>query len=193
MRKFKEIEFKKIVPRRVFQALMARFGVTPADAVEQTNYYFDTPELTLSRRGMAMRVREKNGAFGVTLKVGGRGFANEFVLEPLTAEAFRRLKAGGVKRPDWVELLRQAGVDPDAVRYRSRLCTRRITVPWEGGEICLDDNRYGRKRDYELEYEVVEARRGKRLFLKLIKAFDLEPDPHPVSKSKRALAVGGRI
>jgi uncharacterized protein YjbK len=193
MQKLKEIEFKKIVPRHVFKALMARFGVTPADAVEQTNYYFDTPDLALSRRGMAMRVREKNGSYGVTLKVGNRGFANEYVLAPLTAAAFRRLKAGGVKRPEWRSLLCKAGVDPDAVRYRRRLSTRRIVVKWEGGEICLDDNRYGRKRDYELEYEVVDARRGKRLFLKLMDDFQLEPDPHPVSKSRRALTNGGTV
>jgi hypothetical protein len=39
----------------------------------------------------------------------------------------------------------------------------------------------------------VDARRGKRLFLKLMKAFNLEPDPHPVSKSKRALTAGRTI
>ncbi len=190
MQTLKEIEFKKIVTRRVFQALMARFGVTPGDAVEQTNYYFDTPDLALSRRSMIMRVREKDGAFGVTLKVGARGFANEYVLAPLSPAEFRRLKAGGVKRPEWIRLIRQAGVDPDAVRFRRRLCTRRIMVKWEGGEICLDDNRYGRTRDYELEYEVVEARRGKRLFVKLLAEFQLEPDLNPVSKSWRALTTG---
>ena len=35
--------------------------------------------------------------------------------------------------------------------------------------------------------------RGKRLFLKLMKEFSLEPDPHPVSKSKRALTAGRTI
>ena len=190
MRKLKEIEFKKIVTARVFKALLKRFDVTPADAAEQTNYYFDTPDLALCRAGMALRVREKGGVFGVTLKVGARGYANEYVLAPLTPARFRLLKAGGLERLEWAPLLRAAGVDPARVRCRARLCTRRIVVKWEGGDICLDDSRYGRRRDYELEYEVTDARRGRRLFLKLLAEFDLKPDAKPVSKSARALAAG---
>lgn len=192
MRKLREIEFKKIVPRDVFKALMARFGVTAADAVVQVNSYFDTPDLALSRRGMALRVREKGGTLGATLKVGGRGCANEYELETLTPAEFRRLKRRGVEMPEWAALLERAGVDPAQVRYRCKLSTRRIVVKWRGGEICLDDNRYGRRRDYELEYEVTQARQGRRRFLALMKEFKLQPDPHPVSKSRRALTAGGK-
>lgn len=191
MRKIREIEFKRLVPRAVFGALMKRFGVGPADAVLQVNHYFDTPDLALMRAGMAMRVREKEGRFGATLKVRDRGAASEYELEPLTRAQFLRVKRGGIGHLAWAGKLREAGIDPDRVGYRAKLATRRITAAWEGGEVCLDDNRYGRTRDYELEYEVTDARKGRRLFLKLLHEFGLEPDPHPRSKSRRAMGGGG--
>jgi uncharacterized protein YjbK len=192
MQKLREIEYKRLVSRPLFLALMKRFGVGVSDAVEQVNHYFDTPDLALRRAGMAMRIREKGGKYGATLKVRERGAAAEFELEPLTRSQFLRIRRQGVVGLDWTPRLKAAGIDPAAVGYRGFLKTRRIVVPWEGGEICLDDNRYGRRRDYELEYEVVDARKGRRLFLKLLAEFGLEPDPHPVSKSHRALEGGGR-
>ena len=192
MQKIREIEFKRLVSRPVFRALMTRFGVAPSDAVAQVNYYFDTPDLALMRAGMALRIREKGGRFGATLKVRERGAAAEYALEPLTRKQFHAIRRNGVAGLAWEPRLRAAGIDPARIGYRGRLRTLRILVPWEGGEICLDDNRYGRRRDYELEYEVVNARAGRRLFLKLLAEFGLEPDPHPVSKSHRALEGGGR-
>lgn len=191
MQKIREIEFKRLVTRPVFRALMARFGVTPADAVKQVNYYFDTPDLALMRAGMALRIREKGGRYGATLKVRERGASAEYALAPLTRSRFLQIRRTGIGGLEWAPRLRAAGIDPAAVGYRACLSTRRITVPWEGGEVCLDDNRYGRRRDCELEYEVRDIRRGRRLFLKLISEFGLEPDPHPVSKSRRAMG-GGR-
>src|SRR3990170_1677208 len=73
-----EIEAKLLVPRaRDFQAIarirhLARYRLQRRDAVRLHSVYIDTPDLTLARHGVALRLRRHAGRWEATAKWAGR-------------------------------------------------------------------------------------------------------------------------
>ncbi|SDI27013.1 CYTH domain-containing protein [Alteribacillus bidgolensis] len=149
-----EIEKKNLLTESEFQTLCKAFNVTDEDFFWQANTYFDTNNYELKNKGAALRIREKNSQFELTLKQP----AEEGLLEtnqPLTkkeaeeAFTFGRLPAGEVKSQLETTLL----ISLDDVKPLGTLKTRRTHVRYQAGMLFLDHSVYLDTEDFEVEIE----------------------------------------
>ena len=109
-----------------------------ASVVTQTNYYFDTDDLSMSKMGITCRIREKDGIFKATIK------------------------SHDTKHPDCSveeDLVEKTEFDPNifntlGLRYHGELVTDRIVMHKDSYcEIVVDRNTYLGATDFELEIE----------------------------------------
>ncbi|MBC3697800.1 CYTH domain-containing protein, partial [Bacillus pumilus] len=63
-----EIELKQLLMKEEFEQLKQHFQLKDSDFHTQTNYYFDTPQFDIKSQFAALRMREKNGQWVLTLK-----------------------------------------------------------------------------------------------------------------------------
>ncbi|WP_158736132.1 CYTH domain-containing protein [Alteribacillus sp. YIM 98480] len=149
-----EIEKKNLLTEAEFQTLCKAFNVNDEDFFWQANTYFDTSDYELKNKGAALRIREKNSQFELTLKQP----AKEGLLEtnqPLTkkeaveAFTFSRLPAGEVK----TQLEKTLSISLDDVKMLGTLKTKRTHVPYQAGMLFLDHSVYLNTEDFEVEIE----------------------------------------
>ncbi|WP_212685903.1 CYTH domain-containing protein, partial [Salmonella enterica] len=62
-----EIEFKNLLTEEEYLKLLSNLPF-PKYSQTQTNYYFETEDFSLKAHGSALRIREKNGNYTLTLK-----------------------------------------------------------------------------------------------------------------------------
>ncbi len=108
----------------------------------QTNYYFDTDDFSMNKRGITCRIRAKNGKFKTTIKnhnLQQPDFSREEDISEKTKFDPKPFNAMGLK-------------------YQGELLTNRITLLKDDYcEVVLDRNDYLGYTDYELEIEYHEG------------------------------------
>ncbi|MDE7192506.1 MAG: CYTH domain-containing protein, partial [Oscillospiraceae bacterium] len=146
-----ENEFKVMLKRGQYETLLALYEWDKV--IQQTNYYYDTAELTLSDRHVTCRVRKIGGECFLQIKLpNGKDYSRIELEKKLGAEIPEELSA---------ELLNALAGDraelplPD-VRLLGALSTSRSVKRFEGAEIDLDKSEYFGKTDYELEIEFTD-------------------------------------
>ena len=141
-----EIEAKALVRQGDYRKLVSLFP--SRKRYVQTNYYVDDDSLHLAKEGIALRVREKNGVYEMTLKTP----LSEGLLEkncPLTPEEFAALQQeGAFPKRDIARFLTMLGFDVDKLRILTSLTTYRVDVSYEGGLLSIDQNEYSGVLDY---------------------------------------------
>ena len=112
-------------------------------AVEsQTNYYFDTADLDMNRKGITCRVRAKNGKYKTTIKNHNTGSLSCSVEEDIYEGSERNFKA--------FEAL--------GMHLQGELITTRLVLYKDAFcEVVLDRNTYLGCDDFELEVEYAEG------------------------------------
>lgn len=109
-----------------------------APAEKQTNYYFDTDDLVMHKKGITCRFREKNEKYKATIKYHD------------------------TEHPDCSseeDLVEKSEFDPQifnaiGLRYQGMLVTKRITIHKDAFcEMVIDRNTYLGYTDFELEVE----------------------------------------
>ncbi|KAB7705002.1 CYTH domain-containing protein [Bacillus aerolatus] len=168
-----EIEFKNIVSEADFDRLVNAFHIQPEDFHVQHNHYLDTESFLLKKAGCALRVREKNGTFELTLKepaVDGLLETNE-VLSRSEAET---LLAGG-PFPDGPvkKAIQYLITDFTNLKHFGTLSTKRAETAFEGGLLVFDNSFYLNREDYEIEYEAAERKSGEKIFHDLFKRYQI--------------------
>ena len=164
-----EHEWKCALTRADYAALTELLARAPMTEVTQTNHYYDTPDGSLRRENITVRIRAKNGALTGTVKRHGRDGCS-------TEESF-----GVDLLPERLE------VDGLLLGRQGSLTTRRRSCRLVGGMLLmLDENTYLGKTDYELELEYPaggrERAEGILLFLQ---SLILHPFPESLTKSER--------
>ncbi|MCM3573129.1 CYTH domain-containing protein [Mesobacillus subterraneus] len=163
-----EIEFKNMLTQEEFQLLTIHFKIEPKQFKKQINHYFDTNSFTLKEKGSALRIREKESWFEMTLKQPAQQGLLETnqILTPIQAE--EALSTG--KLPDGVvkgavsELIK----DTEPLLYFGSLTTVRAEIEYKEGLLVLDHSYYLNTEDYELEYEVTNESAGYEIFSRLL-------------------------
>lgn len=146
-----EIEAKVLLAKKDYDKLAAEFK--DYGQYTQTNYYIDSPEGILRKNGIALRVRERKGLYEMTLKTP----LSQGLLEKnctWTKATFLSFQNDGpFPEGDIKHFLTMMDFDVDELRIRTALTTKRIDVPYEGGKLSIDENRYSGIVDYEIELE----------------------------------------
>ncbi|MGY3717760.1 CYTH domain-containing protein [Sutcliffiella cohnii] len=173
-----EIEFKNIITKDEYSRLLKAFQHTADEGVIQINHYLDTPDFHLKQNGCALRIREKNKAYQLTLKQpAGEGLleTHETILQSDMNRILDegRLLDGGISSV----LKTSLNIDPTTVQYFGSLTTNRVQFSYENGLLVLDESNYLGVTDYELEYEASSFKEGKIVFERLLHKYEIPIRP----------------
>lgn len=183
-----EIEVKVLLLKDEYDTIIRELQLDKYRKVTQTNHYIDTKDSFLKKNGIALRVREKNEEFELTLKTP----LSEGLLEKhdrISWRDFDLLKdenvfpEGGIKK--FLEIL---GVNIEDLSILTSLTTERIEIDYKGGILCVDKNHYSGMTDYELEVEFTSIEGARDLALQLLKECKINNSTfNTISKQNRAL------
>jgi uncharacterized protein YjbK len=168
-----EIEFKNLVSKNDFQKLIDHFHVTNKELKEQTNHYFDTSSFSLKAQRSALRIRQKEDSYVLTLKQPRKDHLLESH-QPVSKETLENMMAapalpeGGIR-----DLISKMDVNPDLIEYLGTLTTFRAKIPYEGGMLFFDESHYLGIIDYEIEYESDDYKKGLKIFTELMNSHSI--------------------
>lgn len=163
-----EIEFKNLLTKDEFDHLLASLPF-PKESQTQVNHYFETADFALRERSSALRIREKNGNYQLTLKEPHPDGLLE-THDSLTAqEALDCLQGNMIKKEHTDKQLTQLNISTEHLIYYGSLTTKRREVLYDGVCIVLDESIYNGKTDYEFELEAPNYEAGQKIFDKLLK------------------------
>ncbi|HWO77518.1 MAG TPA: CYTH domain-containing protein [Bacillus sp. (in: firmicutes)] len=173
-----EIEFKNMLTKADFEKLIKGFKLDKGNFKKQVNFYFDTYDFTLKQHKAALRIREKNGLYELTLKEPlGQGLLETTdILEPVVALDLIKGKTS-IPEGDVYVQLQKYPLELEQIRLFGSLETERAEVTYEAGLLVFDKSRYFGKDDYEIEYEVTDIEIGKASFLALLEQYDIPINP----------------
>ena len=162
-----EIEFKNLLTKEEFNQIRTYLSF-PDKGVAQTNFYFETKDFTLKNNHAALRIREKNGEYTLTLKQpGGQGLleTHDFLTKEEANEWFN---GNPVSKTHTAKQLADLDICPSDLIYYGSLTTIRLEYKHKGFIYVLDDSHYNNHSDYELEIEAPSYDAGLTTFNQLL-------------------------
>ena len=180
-----EIEYKLLLSREQFDNLTHYYDHM-AHVYTQTNTYFTSQALQEKR--IALRIREKEKAYEMTVKTKAEGTGRKEYNLALTKEDAQFFLNGGMKENEITSMLKAMDIDLSEIKILCRLKTIRHDIQLEDGMLSLDANYYHGQEDYEMEFELCDLEAGKKTFTLLLKKHKLSYQQNCESKLKRALS-----
>lgn len=180
-----EIEAKALVGPADYEKLRSLYKDYPS--YTQTNYYVDDDHFLLRKEGFALRVREKEGLYEMTLKTPlSQGLLEKnCAWSKATFDAFEKdgiFPDGDIKR-----FLTMLDIDVSTLRIKTSLTTCRVDVPYLSGKLSIDKNDYSGKTDYEVELEFNNLRDAESNLKELLEKNGIAYVPNKKTKVARAL------
>ncbi len=172
-----EFEKKLMLTEEQYKYLR-EFACRNVPGTFQTNYYFDTEDFSMNRRGITCRVRQKNGIYKATIKNHSMEKFDCSIEEDFAEKNYFDLNAFAFI----------------GAQLQGDLVTERIVMMKETGcEMVLDRNIYLGTVDYEMETEYLlgfeeraESMLSKVIQVLLSQGFDVRRDDmQGKSKSER--------
>ena len=143
-----ENEFKLMLTEEQYEKIHSMFQWDKEH--EQTNYYFDTPQLTLVNSHVTCRVRKIDVEFLLQMKLPNGADYSRIELEEKLGAQLPEAMTG-----ECLNALSGRSDMPD-VSLIGELTTFRSVKSFDGAEIDLDKSSYFGKTDYELEIEFTD-------------------------------------
>ncbi|MCS0542528.1 CYTH domain-containing protein [Aeromonas veronii] len=168
-----EIEFKNNLEEDEYRQLLSAFTISEDKKVIQENFYFDTPDFSLKGVGAALRIREKNGIYTLTLKQPVERGLLETHQVLSKEEAEQMLNGGNIIEGEVVSILKGLSIKTSDVRFFGSLKTKRAEVEYKNGLLVLDKSYYLNQTDFEVEYEVTDEVSGKVIFSELLQQYNI--------------------
>lgn len=177
-----EIEFKNLLYLKEFEKLKEYFNVTEADFATQENHYLDTPCFELKDQDSALRIRQKNEKYELTLKQPAENGLLE-TNQSITKEMAKAI-LNGAPLPDSeiTMLIESMKINPSGLQYFGTLRTSRAEFQYKGGLLVLDHSSYLNVEDFEVEYEVTNKLEGQAIFMELLGSLQI-----PVRKTENKI------
>lgn len=168
-----EIEFKNLLHVEEFNKMVTYFQLSPNHFVQQVNHYFDTVNFDLKERGCALRIREKNNFFELTLKEPHKDGLLETNQKLTAVEAQDFLIGDKIKEGVVTTQISKLGIELTKLTYFGTLTTDRAEFSYKNGLLVLDKSSYLNTIDYEVEYEVMNKNKGKPIFVELLSELNI--------------------
>lgn len=182
-----EIEAKALLKEEQYRLIVSKFKDLPR--YRQTNYYIDSEDRILAKEGIALRIREKDGVYELTLKTPlSQGLLEKTNIISMNQFALLR-DFGDFPHADLERFLKMLDIDVSKLKILTSLSTERIDVPYEGGLLSIDRNAYSGIVDYEVEFEYNNMEEAEKILLALLKENGIEAPLSNLSKSHRAMAA----
>ena len=185
-----EIEAKALVSAEDYRKLVKEFNSFPRFV--QTNYYIDSEDRILTKEGIALRIREKQGSYELTLKTP----LSQGVLEknvPISMNEFAALRdEGEFPKGDTARFLTMLDIDVKALKILTSLSTERIEFEYEGGLLSIDRNQYSGKVDYEVEFEYNNVAGAEKILAELLNRYGIAFSFSKATKIRRAMEAIGK-
>lgn len=163
-----EIEFKNLLTNEEFERLKKALNIRENDFHLQKNYYFDTPTFRLKEKGAALRIREKQDTYTLTLKQPHEKGLLETHQALSKKDAFWMIETNGIIDGDVKKVLQEFGISVERLEYLGMLSTERAELKMDGHLLVLDHSHYLNIDDYELEFETTDAEKGRARFEQLL-------------------------
>lgn len=180
-----EIEAKALVSQDDYRKLAKLFPDSPR--YTQTNHYIDSDTRILNKEGIALRIREKNGQYELTLKTPlSQGLLEKNCV--ITKQQFDDFKEKGIfPKGDTSRFLTMLDIDIATLKILTSLTTDRIDVEYKGGLLSIDRNCYSGKTDYEVEFEYNNLGGAKKVLSDLFEENGIACTFTKASKTRRAM------
>lgn len=182
-----EIEAKILVSESDFLKLKSILGVQEKIKVKQTNYYIDDQQGSLRMYGFALRIRELNQTYTLTLKspmAEGTLEKNQTISEA----SYRIFKETKVFPQGLIQsFLEMFGFQTNQLSIITYLTTERYETAFEGRHVCLDKNSYHGITDYEVESEESSLKRAAETLRLLCEKAKIDYKANHMSKYARAI------
>ncbi|MEH7354674.1 CYTH domain-containing protein [Neobacillus drentensis] len=179
-----EIEFKNMLTKEEYERFLVEFRINNKQIFSQENHYFDTPDFALKSLGAALRIRNKGGAYEMTLKQPATVGLLETNQTLSAVEALTAFKLGMIPAGIIQQLIEENGIPSSKLKYFGSLITNRAEIEYKNGLLVLDHSSYLTIEDYELEYEVDNYQAGLKTFKELLTKFMI-PERKTENKIRR--------
>jgi len=157
-----EIEYKTLLTESQFNRISSDYKEVPA--IKQVNFYYQYADVS---KPIAARIRQINETFELTFKIKqskGRLEVN-FEVYGNDSSIF--------DHNDVKSFLIENGYT-QVFNYLGELTSYRRLIKEEYGDMCIDENHYLGKVDYELEYEVIhDEELAYARYLELVEKYNL--------------------
>ncbi len=172
-----EIEYKTMITKEQFEKMLLAFP--NHQVIQQTNTYFKAAHFT---RKNSIRIRKINDTYLFTLKIPTENgiIEEEKIIQGNSIE--------DLNEPEILACMNSYDIHGPFLQVGA-LHTERHLIMDEIGELCLDKSTYGKKTDYEIEYEIKkDPQKGLERFLSILNENQIEYIPSPLSKVARCLS-----
>ena len=174
-----EIEYKTLLTPDRYQQLLPLFeGISP---VQQSNYYFDSPENHMKKAKMALRIRTYEDWAELTLKIPqANSIGNLEINQTLTlVEAQAILSGDPLPEGQILSILKEKAIPTKELACLGSLTTVRLERQHSLGLMALDKSHYFDQTDYELEVEVADETAGKLAFSQFLEEYGISYQQAP--------------
>lgn len=167
-----EIEYKQLLTKSEYNKLKTAY-FKDQQPFTQTNHYIDTKDFALANHLMALRIREKDGTYEMTLKVPAEVGLTEYNHETDLLPK-QDMKIQPKQLPDSIlTILEDHQIDVHGLYVLGALTTHRMETEIAEGLLVLDHSEYLGIEDFELEFEVEDPEIGLKKFQGILKNFDI--------------------
>lgn len=174
-----EIEFKNMLSPEEYDELRKSFHLDNETPAVQTNHYFETEDFDLKKHGAALRIREINNLWQLTLKEPHKDGLLETHDTLSEQEAHAWLDGTIIPKPHVAKQLNELGIDFAKLNYGGALTTHRLETTYKETIIVLDYSLYNGRSDYELELEAKNRPHGEKVFREILNNHNITPSPAP--------------
>lgn len=169
-----EFEAKNMLTEQEYNRVLNYFIQDQAQVQTQINYYFETDDLALRHHGSALRIREKNGQYVITLKQPQADGLLETHVK-ISAEIKDQWIYEQPTRINQLEvILNQLGIDYQTLKYRGKLKTERIELNDDDITYVLDKSYYNGVVDYEIEVEATSLLQANNKLADFLTKYNIE-------------------
>ena len=174
-----EIEYKVMVNGIDFFYLQEKLKEYKPKMFIQENIYYDTVLFQVKNNNLSLRVRhiKNQNKYIVTLKEKLEEGRKEYEFEVSSPKDFPQ---------EIIDKLQEYGIDHNCLEETSRLTTYRNEYYINDSILCLDENHYYGKVDYEIECESTSLRKAKRIIENTLNKYRIAFQESTLSKVARA-------